>query len=217
MGYLVFKDLLLQKRMLFLAFAYVFVFSFAFQSLGEGRLIAIITAVGYMFVMTGAAWEEKNNSDVLWNSLPVAKWKVVASKYLSIFAYVAIVVPICYLVSTTLSLVGLAALSISIDFMSIVVGTVTVFIAASLYLPVFFAVGYLRSRYWHFGLFLGIMVLGSALPNLIPAGPPQIEPFLEKLSQANEIEIAAAGGVGVAVLVAISFLLSVRFYRRREF
>ena len=78
---LVLKDLLLQKKILTTMFIYVFIFSFAFRSLGEYQPVAIITGVSYMLVMFAGAWEDKNNADRLWNSLPVSKWQIVGSKY----------------------------------------------------------------------------------------------------------------------------------------
>lgn len=218
MGYLILKDLLLQRKMLGAAVLYVLLFTFAFQSMGEGQLIAIISAVGYMFVMLGAAWEEKNNSDVLWNSLPVSKRKIVGAKYLSIPVYVAIVIAIYWLVSTVLSLLGDPITAMPLDLTSILLGVVAVFVAASMYFPVFFAVGYTKSRYWHFILFFGIMMLGSVLPALIPKKPAWIDPLLERLP---ELRGDAAGaivlGVVVAAMVGISFLASLRVYGRREF
>ena len=86
---LLYKELLVQKRVLGMAFLYIFVFSFAMKNLGEQLPLAIITAVSYMFVLYGGAWDEKASSDRLWNSLPVPKWKIVGAKYLSVLVYVA--------------------------------------------------------------------------------------------------------------------------------
>ena len=204
--------------MLGLAFVYVLMFSFAFQSMGEGQIVAIITAVGYMFVMMGSAWEEKNNSDVLWNSLPTSKAKIVGAKYLSVFAYVAIVVPIYWLMSTVLSLLNFQVVAVHLNLVGIALGMVVVFLTSSLYFPVYFAVGYTKSRYWHFILFFGIFSLASVLPRLVPEKPAWVDSLLEKLPTiTNDLTFFVLLGVGIAIMVGISFLLSLRFYGRREF
>ena len=134
MAYLILKDLLLQKRMLLLAFVYVLMFTFAFQGMGEGQLIAIITAVGYMFVMMGGAWEEKNNADVLWSSLPTPKWKTVGAKYLSIPVYVAIVIVIYWVMHTLFSVLRVPVRSMPLDLVGAVLGMTAVFVAAILFM-----------------------------------------------------------------------------------
>ena len=218
MGYLIVKDLLLQKKMLGAAVLYVLVFTFAFQGMGAGQLIAIISAVGYMFVMLGAAWEEKNSSDVLWNSLPVSKRKIVGAKYLSIPVYALIVIIVYWIVSTVLSLLGGPIAAMPLDPVSIVLGVGAVFVAASLYFPVFFAVGYTKSRYWHFILFFGIMILGSMLPALIPEKSAWLDPLVKRLPEVtSDIAGLAIFGVFVALWVGISFVVSLRLYGRREF
>jgi hypothetical protein len=217
-GYLIVKDLLLQKKMLGAAVLYVLVFTFAFQGMGAGQLIAIISAVGYMFVMLGAAWEEKNSSDVLWNSLPVSKRKIVGAKYLSIPLYALIVIIVYWIVSTVLSLLGGPIAAMPLDPVGIVLGVGAVFVAASLYFPVFFAVGYTKSRYWHFILFFGIMILGSMLPALIPEKPAWLDPLVKRLPEVtSDIAGLAIFGVFVALWVGISFVVSLRLYGRREF
>lgn len=217
-GYLILKDLLLQRRMLVLAFVYVLLFTFAFQSMGEGQLIAIISAVGYMFVMMGGAWEEKNNSDVLWNSLPTAKWKIVGAKYLAIPLYVVIVIAVYWIASTVLSLLRLSITAMPFDLVGAIFGMLSVFIAASLYYPVYFAVGYTKSRYWHFILFFGIMISASMLPSLFPEKPAWVDPLLERLPKiVGDSAILATFGLSVAVLVLVSFVISLRLYGRREF
>jgi len=108
---LLYKELLVQKRVLGMAFLYIFVFSFAMKNLGEQLPLAIITAVSYMFVLYGGAWDEKASSDRLWNSLPVPKWKIVGAKYLSVLVYVAGVAVLTWAVFAVLSMVGMGGIS----------------------------------------------------------------------------------------------------------
>ncbi|MCK9525340.1 MAG: ABC-2 transporter permease [Limnochordia bacterium] len=218
MGYLVLKDLLLQKKMLLLAFLYVFMFTFAFQGMGEAQLVTIISAVGYTFVMLGGAWEEKNTSDVLWNSLAVPKWKIVGAKYLAIPVYVAIVILVYGIVSPFMSLLRVPVRAMPLDLVGAVLGMVAVFIAASVYYPVYFALGYAKSRYWHFIVFFGVMISASMLPTLFPNKPEWIDPLFERLPELARGEaVPAALGVVFVILVGVSFFASLRLYGRREF
>mgnify|MGYP001062724292 CR=1 FL=1 len=218
MKYLILKDLFLQKRMLVLAFVYVLLLTFAFQSMGEGQLVAIISAVGYMFVMLGGAWEETNKSDVLWNSMPVSEWQIVGAKYLAIPLYVVFVVLVYGVVSSALSLLRIPISAASFNPLGIVLGMIGVFIAASLYYPVYFALGYTKSRYWHFILFFGIIVSASMIPALFPNKPAWLDPLLAQIPElANDVAVFVALGMFVVILVGGSFLASLTLYRRREF
>ena len=218
MKYLILKDLFLQKRMLVLAFVYVLLLTFAFQSMGEGQLVAIISAVGYMFVMLGGAWEETNKSDVLWNSMPVSEWQIVGAKYLAIPLYVVFVVLVYGVVSSALSLLRIPISAASFNPLGIVLGMIGVFIAASLYYPVYFALGYTKSRYWHFILFFGIIVSASMIPALFPNKPAWLDPLLARIPElANDVAVFVGLGMFVVILVGGSFLASLTLYRRREF
>lgn len=218
MAYLILKDLFLQKRMLFLAFAYVFLFTFAFQSMGEGQMIAIVSAVGYMFVMLGGAWEETNKSDVLWNSMPVPEWKIVGAKYLAIPLYVSFVVLVYGVVSSALALLRIPIVAAPFNLSGAASGLIAVFIAASLYYPVYFALGYTKARYWHFIIFFGIIISASMLPAIFPNKPAWIDSLLERSPElVSDVTVFVELGLFVAILVAISFFVSLRLYRRREF
>lgn len=219
MLYLVLKDLLLQRKMLWMMFFYILIFLFSFRSLGDGQIVAIITAVGYMLVMLGGAWEDKNNSDVLLNSLPLPKWKIVGSKYFSILVYVALIVPSYWILATLLSFIGFPLATGTFNLLMVLIGVAVLLINASIYLPFFFAFGYTKSRYLNFILFFAIFFLGSFLMRVIPEKPPWLDPFLERIPEVMEttiLPLVAFGGF-VSLLVGISFLCSLHLYRRREF
>ena len=213
MIYLVLKDLLLQKRMFSMMFLYVMLFSFSFQSMVEGQLIATLVAVGYMFVMMGCAWEDKNKADVLWNSLPVPRWKIVGSKYLSVVIYVLMVVPVYWLVAEAFALLGLSISTVPVTWWSIVSAILTVLLISCLYLPIFFALGYTKSRYWNFVLFAGTFTLSSIVPQVLPEAPA----WLESLETVSGETLLICFSIVVFLIVAISFSISLILYRRREF
>lgn len=213
MIYLVLKDLLLQKRMFSMMFLYVMLFSFSFQSMVEGQLIATLVAVGYMFVMMGCAWEDKNKADVLWNSLPVPRWKIVGSKYLSVVIYVLMVVPVYWLVAEAFALLGLSISTVPVTWWGIVSAILTVLLISCLYLPIFFALGYTKSRYWNFVLFAGTFTLSSIVPQVLPEAPA----WLQSLETVSGETLLVCFSIVVFLIVAISFSISLILYRRREF
>lgn len=84
---LILKDILLQKKTLAFVGLYIVIFMFAFQSIGTGAFSAIVIAVTYQMVGAVSNYEDKANSDIVMNSLPLTRKAIVFSKYLSILIY----------------------------------------------------------------------------------------------------------------------------------
>lgn len=212
MRYLVLKDyFLLQKSRLVLVFACVTVLGFLFRSMTEGQIIIAMSMAGLILIMFSTTWEGK--SDVLWNSLPVPKWQIVGAKYLSIFAYLVVTLVLIFLSSAVGTLVG-SSVTVAAKFPSIFFGALVFIILSCLYWPLFFALGYVASRYAASAFYIGLVL---------------VTPYLNRGYQAIQLWLnALAGGVSAALaltlsmvvvgfLVAISFGISLCFYRRRQF
>jgi hypothetical protein len=89
---------------------------------------------------------------------------------------------------------------------------------SSLFLPVFFALGYTKARYMHFALFFGVFFLANMIPRLFPEKPAWVDALFAKLpALSSGLGIGIFFAACVAVIVAISFVASLYLYRRREF
>jgi ABC-2 type transport system permease protein len=211
---LVLKDFLLQKKMLLFMFVYIVFFMTAFQGSGNYQVTPIIVAVSYMFLMTGCAWEDKNNSDVLLNSIPISRWRIVAAKYVSLIAYTAAAVLAYWFVKTVISVTGLPLEVAPIAWEGVLGGLLGVGLVSALYLPLFFRLGYLRSKSVNFIIFFGFFGLIGLLPKLFPKRPEWITALESAEFGAPTITVL----VGIFVLLqGLSYAFSVTFYTRREF
>lgn len=210
---LVLKELLVQKRMLGMALIYILLFSFAMSSLGEKLPLAIISAVGYMFVMYGGAWDVKADADRLWNSLPIPKWKIVAAKYLAVLIYVAAVAVLTWVTLPVLSRVGSATIPSVVRVDHAAAAAAVVVGLASLYLPIYFALGYMKARILNLLIFVGSFALASLLQSAL-GRQPAWQVWVEGLGPAALGALAAGCVLAVA---SLSFLVSWRLYARREF
>jgi ABC-2 type transport system permease protein len=210
---LLYKELLVQKRVLGMAFLYIFVFSFAMKNLGEQLPLAIITAVSYMFVLYGGAWDEKASSDRLWNSLPVPKWKIVGARYLALLVYTVLVAPLTTAVLALLTSAGIIKAAGAASLVNALAGVGAVMVLASLFLPLYFAFGYTKSRVLNMLVFVGSFSLSTIVSSSVSKQPAWIA-ALDRLGGA----VVAVGAVGlVAVIAVLSFFVSLKLYSRREF
>lgn len=195
-------------------FLYIILFMVAFQGSGNFQVTPIIVAVSYMFLMTSCAWEDKNDSDVLLNSIPIPRWKIVAAKYVSVIAYGAAAALGYWLVKTIISVAGFPLKVSPIVWEGVLGGLLGIGLVSALYLPLFFKLGYLRSKSMNFVIFFGFFALIGFLPKLLPTKPEWIAALESAEYSITPIAFLAAI---VVLLQRLSYLLSLRFYTRREF
>lgn len=217
---LILKDLLLQKKMVIWSLVYIIFFSFTFQGAGEVAVVPIIVAISYMLLMTGCAWEDKNNSDVLLNSLPISRTKIVAAKYLSVFVYALVVLPAYWLITSLLMpLNNVTGLTIyPLNLMGVIVGFATVALLSAFYLPVFFKVGYMRSRIINFALFFAVFALGSMSAKYLMKLPkPDWVDSLPDLTRYSDMTILWLILLVALLIQLASYAFALKFYKQREF
>lgn len=216
---LVWKDIIIQKKTLVFCILYTFFILFAFQDMGSGAFAAGTTAITYILLLTACAYEDKNKSDIMINSLPVRRNEVVLSKYVSLYVYVA-VSTIAYLLGTTLLLLLKVPIRIfPLSLESFIAALFAVSLLDSLYLPVFFKYGYIKSKLVNFALFFGIFALAGIFGSLF-SGEARAS-WIQALAGTVENlpnTIITGGILGIIlILQGVSYGLSIHFYKNREF
>ena len=226
---LVRKDLLLLKRSLWLASIYVLFALFVFRTMPGGALSAATVGTTYMLMVQAITQEDLNKSEIMLNSLPLSRQDIVLAKYLSVFLYATFVI-LCYLlVQGVVSVIGISIPinRISLEGISRALASMAVLI--SIYFPIYFKFGYLRSRMVGMILFLACLFflpmavdltvhgLGGmsnlTLRNIIAI----MQEFGNWLQTQADWQIASYLLTLALALMAASVRLSLRFYTRREF
>jgi len=212
------KDILIQKRILLFCLVYVLIIPLFFRNFENKNLIfsASIMIVTYMLLTNACALEEKNKTEVLYNSLPISRVKIVAARYLSLFLYSAVASVYYLIISNLVTLLHLPLKIYPATFEGFLGGLITVIILNSIYLPVFFKIGFVKSRYVNLFLFFGVF-FGITLVSQFAKGITN--PFfiklisLFKLPQGN---LLITAGIAALILVT-SFFISCRIYKKKEF
>lgn len=216
---LVFKDIAIQKRSLLFAMGYMLFFLAIFQSQPHMMYSAAMVASTYILVMGGFALDDQAMADTFLNSLPVTRKKLVGAKYLSLVLFF-LFGTVCYiLLYQLLQLTGWSIQMGAITPENLVGAVVAVSLINAIYFPILFRIGYHRAKIFNFLLFFGIFfgssfVLRKMQENAAPETLRQLERFL---SQQPDILLAGLFLAVVAVLLLISFGLSLYFYKRRDF
>lgn len=209
---LVIKDIIVQKKTVLLSLVYVVFFIFAFQSIGPSGFTAAAVAVTYILVVTSAAYDDKNKADIMLNSLPVKRSDIVFAKYLSVFIYAAIGIIAYILASAGAKVLMLPVRVYSVTLETFVGGLFAIILLNSIYFPVFFKFGYMKSRIVNFILFFVFFFGVQAVAEF-----KFTRNIMLMLDSLPDFEIASIiMGIGVVILI-ISYALSLWFYKNREF
>lgn len=215
---LVMKDFLIQKKTLLLMLAYILVFMFAFQSLGNGAFAGIIVAVTYSLVTTACNHEEKVNSDIIFNSMPLRRRDIVLAKYLSVIAY-TLLASLCYFIITKV----VVAVGIKTTINAITLGSFTgaifaILVMNGIYFPVYFKYGFIKAKTVSFILFFlfffGVMSLLNAIEE---ANAAWLQPITRLLFDKPNLQASLLLIVAAAIFSVGSYVLSVKLYENRDF
>jgi len=216
---LVIKDILVIKKQFVFAFAYILLIIFAFQNMGEAKFAAGIVAFTYMLVMTSCAYEDKNKADVMLNCLPLKKSTVVLAKYISVFLYFVLGTAAYLIFQYIIGSMGFSIEIYPLTLQSFVGGLVAVSLLSGIYLPVFFKVGYMKTKILNFILFFGFFFGISFLIDILKdyQGSALLKNITEFLQNKSDAVIAAVILALVFIFLSISYYISLKFYKNREF
>lgn len=216
---LIVKDILIQKKQLLFSFIYIFIIIVSFQSVGASMFPAGIVAFTYILVLGACAYDDKNKADVMLNSLPIKRSTIVLARYISAFVFLAIG-PIAYVILT--EIIKVSGIPVKVYPLTLE-GLAGAFFAVSLinglYFPIFFKIGYMKARLINFIFFFGFFFGFPFLANMFYSNKDST--WMQKLVKFLEIQ----GDVPFAILVifamfilmSLSYVLSVKFYKNREF
>lgn len=217
---LILKDIMIQKKTVLFSLVYVLFFIFAFQKMESAGIISAIVAVTYILVQTACAYEDKDKADVVLNSLPIRKRDIVLSKYLSVYIYgifgAAAYIAIGAIIRTT----GLPVRVYEVTLETAVGTLLAVILYSSLYFPLFFKAGYIKSRVFSLIIFF-LFFFGTSF--LIGFGKENKDavPWIGKIAEFFEgmpdIQIAVFIIGAALILQALSCMLSLKLYKSREF
>jgi ABC-2 type transport system permease protein len=221
---LIIKDILILKKSLLIGAIYPVIFMFAYQEAGIAAFLVSVVAVTYILVLTACAYDDKNKSDILLNSLPIGRNLVVLSRYLSVYVF-SLVGVIFYMAAYVL--VNVANIPVKTSLLtieSVIAALFSVTLTNSIYFPVYYKMGYAKSKIVNFILFFSVFIGVNTLSGLIKkysvegtATGKFIESALEFLAGLSDLQIALGIVIIMLIIVSISYRLSLKFYKNKEF
>lgn len=135
---LIIKDILIQKKILIFTFIYSIFIFFALSTFQQTLYIMGSMAIGYILVTNALNFEEKSNSEILVNSLPLKRNQIVFAKYLSVFLYLLIGLTLTGITGALINISGVNLSVRFISFMDVVIAFLCLGLLVSLYYPIYF-------------------------------------------------------------------------------
>lgn len=216
---LILKDILVQKKTLAFLGLYIIFFMFAFQSIGAGAFSAIVIAVTYQMVATVSNLEDKANSDIVMNSLPLTRKAIVFNKYLSIMVYALLAILGYMAFSLVLTLARIPVNIHPITLESLGAALAGVMLMNGIYYPIYFKMGYAKAKIVSFLLFFlfffGAMTLVQEVARDVPS--ELLQSIIGHLSKGLDLQAFLILVGGALIFLILSYGLSVKFYNSREF
>ncbi len=200
---------------------------FAITSVGTGSpalLVVMMLMCGILYSTMPFAVGEQNGIDALYATLPLARRQVVAGRYLYVLglnltvAAAGVLLGVVMAGGVSLFAPGRFAFDLRDLPLLAAGGLLAVGLIVAVQLPVCFRVGYAKAKLF---IYLPFVVYSAAILVLSQ---------LMGVQRVNEVVKAAAGWASahmvltvllaalfLAAALSLSMLLSIRFYRRREF
>jgi len=219
---LIVKDIAIQKKTLLYTFLYTIFAPFAFFLMGQSDFSLYVlspVAITYMFTTFAASFDEKNKSELVLNSLPLKRSDIVISKYISTLVYAFI----GFVYSIFIGFIGKATrlpmFTRSISLLDIIFVLTIVFIFASLFFPVYFKFGFIKTKLFDTMLLMLIVLLPSLAIQYANESPNNIfvqkfNYFINTTSSFTQNSLALITG---SIFFLISLMISIHIYNNKEF
>lgn len=208
---LISKDIFMQKKNLIITILFIFVENI-YVHFGNGISAIFISVVvpflvEYLLLTNSCLLDDKNKSHIIINSLPVARKSIVIARYISVLVFFAIAVCIQFLFSALMNTNKYGIMKIEY----VIIGFSFITVLSSLYLPIYFKMGYSKTK-WPIMILLFAMFFGiSFIDN------HNIIKMIKVFTSIPYWTLFVSSVFISVILMLVSLIISIAFYSSREF
>ncbi|MBU3213517.1 ABC-2 transporter permease [Clostridium estertheticum] len=219
---LIIKDILIQKKTLLFTFFYTIVISICFYSANPSDLGLYVLAPilnTYMHIINAVNYDDKNNSEIVLNSLPLNREDVVIAKYISIFVFAIIQITYAILIGLIGKATGLSIYNVSISLFDIGSVFASIGIFSAIFFPLYFKFGAIKMRIFNTILFIIIFIVPMNGISYVIENPNNV--FVHKvnlfINNTSSLTINSVVLITGLILFMISLTVSIHIYNKKEF
>ncbi|MCB2306779.1 ABC-2 transporter permease [Clostridium estertheticum] len=219
---LIIKDILIQKKTIIYALLYAAFMFASFSTIfpsGFGLYVMSPIVITYLYITLAVQYDDKNNSEVILNSLPLKRSDIVISKYISTFVF-GIIGIIC---STLVGTIGNATVHLkfigSISLLDIVLVIMSICIFSSIYYPVYFKFGVARMKIFTVLIFMIFFIVPMNAMRYVTKNPNNffVQKFNLFVNNTSSLTINSVVLTIGLIIFMISLMISIHIYNNKEF
>lgn len=206
---LILKDILLLKKLLLLILGFI-IFFFVL----ENPPAFAVAVAGFAFISNSGSFDDRSRSDLMWNSLPISRNKIVSAKYISVLIFGLFVIGLVTVLQVLLYYLLKMYDQPFPEINQLIIGFLFILFVAAIYYPIFYKFGEKYARILMMITVLGTVILGNMVWHFIKQ---KVEKALEFFSQYSIEQLLVYGIVVTLLLYGISWALSIKIYKAKDF
>lgn len=223
---LIIKDLKLQKKICIIGIAFYIFMIFSFGSTGKSiseTFSSFIFNIWYTFmtvymvslsVLYSDAYDEKNKSHIILNSLPLNRSTLVISKYLSLFIYLIIYLAAILVFSNIFRF--LFPNLVSLNIIGILLPIIIIGLAFSIYYPLYFKIGRKMLEIYRLFIWSLLIILPTIFNKAIKKVPLSLlQDILSNITSNYKFYLALLSIITICFVI-LSCMLSMKLYKNRD-
>ena len=206
---LILKDFLMLKKMLLIITGLITLwYILQFSS------IFIIALAGFLFISNTGSFEDRNNSHIMLNSLPINRKSIISSKYIGALIFGIVTVCLASLFQVVFYFVFDAYTQPFPEAYDLLIGILCIFLFTSIYYPILYKFGEKYTRIIMMFIGFTIIVFGNIMMHLFK---DKIETIKLFLSQFTANQLILTGSVITVLLFLLSWLGTIKIYEAKDF
>lgn len=211
------KDLILTTKFNVIILLYLAVISFwgaTTPMLSSLIYIIMIVLTVYIFSLYSNGYEDKNNSYIMLNSLPINRAQIVLSKYISLLAYTLIGCSLLIILTRIYPLLGFTLKGRPANFTDCAVAFIIICFGFSFYYPIYFKFGGDKLRFFNTFVYLTLILLPTLIKKFI-----SFDKFMSFTKWITSFNLEAIKIIFLLIsigLLMVSAFVSVVVFGRRD-
>lgn len=223
---LIIKDLKLQKKICILGIGFYIFMIFTFVSASKSIPVSFNTLVFniwytvmavYMVclsVLYSDAYDEKNKSHIILNSLPLNRSTIVISKYISLLIYLIIYLTAILTFSNVLRF--LFPNLVSLNIIGILLSLIFVGLTFSIYYPLYFKIGQKMLGMYRLFIWSALIIFPTVFNKIIRKIPlSKVQNILNNIKINYKLYLTSLSIMAIC-LVILSCILAIKLYSARD-
>ena len=201
---LILKDILIQKNTLIIYIATILLYLLVNVS-----PVFIVFVYSVVFILNAFSSDEKDNANILLNSLPYTRKEIVSSKYIGALIFTGLFICYTYLANYLLN-----GTIVIILWKEILLNMGLVMIAISFILPLSYK---FKTKYL---TIISIALVGMymvVINYFVPNFNERLRNLVQNFMTVQELQLYLIATIIIIILFISSWLLSIRIYERKAF